>query len=142
METYNLSKLIAGIYRRSKNEFNQQISSLDMRATISDVILFINDHHGLSQKEIATAMGLDSSLLARNLKTLEQQALVSRHPNPNDHRAHQISLTTTGQTLADELRTAMTTWWTNLFNQHPEIDAATFASQLGLVFDSLVHSDD
>ncbi|AVK64792.1 transcriptional regulator [Lactobacillus sp. CBA3606] len=113
-----------------------------MRATTSDVILFINDHHGLSQKEIATAMSLDPSLLARNLKTLEQQALVSRQPNPDDLRAHQIILTTTGKALAAELRTAMTTWWTDLFNQHPEIDAATFTTQLGLVFDSLVHSDD
>ncbi|WP_048000770.1 MarR family winged helix-turn-helix transcriptional regulator [Lactiplantibacillus herbarum] len=131
------NKYIAGIYRQSKNEFNQQVAELDIRATEGDILLFVNDHPNVSQQRIAQEMVLDPSLVARDLRDLVARQLVTRQRDPKDGRAHLIALTPTGQQQAGEIRQVMATWWERLFEATPEADAQTTGTQLAAIYETL-----
>lgn len=134
---YSLSKFIAGIYRQSKTEFNQQIAGLDVRATQSDLLLFIYDNPNLVQREIAAQMVIDPSLLARDLRKLSQQKLVTRTSDTTDKRVNRINLTPAGIRAAERVKHTMISWWDSFFAQHPEIDQPVFTDQLQKVYEAL-----
>ncbi|MFC6181521.1 MarR family winged helix-turn-helix transcriptional regulator [Lactiplantibacillus daowaiensis] len=136
-QPYLFNKYIASIYRQSKNEFNQQVARLDIRATEGDLLLFISDHPQVSQRAIAQEMVLDPSLVARDLRDLRTKQLVTRTPDPNDGRAQLIALTSLGQQQAIEIRQVMATWWQKLFAATPDADAAVLNTQLAAVYATL-----
>lgn len=87
MPDMHFSQYIAGIYRRSKNETNRQLTALNIRATQSDLMMFIAEHPGRQQQQIAREMSVDASLLARDLTVLTQKGWVTRTPSTTDGRA-------------------------------------------------------
>lgn len=136
--TYLLSKYIASIYRNSKNDFNRYIKTLDVRATQSDLLLFIYEHPNYMQKEIAQEMAIDPSLLTRDLRKLVNSDLVIRKTSISDKRSKQVILTEKGEQTALQLQEIMTSWWDHFFESHPEIDATVFFTEFEKVFEALI----
>jgi DNA-binding MarR family transcriptional regulator len=141
MAEYLLSKYIASIYRESKQQFNHQFTDFDLRATQSDVLLFIHEHPNLMQKEIANGMAMDASLLARDLRFLEGQHVIERYRDVTDTRAKRVCLTAKGETMALRIKEIMLTWWQQFFAQHPEVNAKSFQTQLLAVHQALTQKE-
>ncbi|BDR54767.1 MarR family transcriptional regulator [Bombiscardovia apis] len=125
-----LSGYIASIYRQSKSEFKKQLALPGFKGTQSDVMMFLYDHKGLCQRQIAAQMGVDPSLLARDIKTLLEHKLVVSQINPNDKRANVIALSQQGEELAKRQIRAINTWWSHFFEQEPEVDPAAVLQTL------------
>ncbi len=142
MQYHNFSKLVAGIYRRSKNNFNRRIESLDVRATQSDLIMFIYEHPGLQQNQIAQEMSIDNSLLVRDLKVLSQKKLITRKPLETDRRANIIELTQMGSSVAKDLTATMDEWWSDLFSELPNVKADPLDEQLSDIYQALIKRDE
>ena len=66
------------------------------------------DHR--SQADLATALGLDPSTVARTVRSLEQRGLLTRTASPSDRRARVVSLTKAGR----DLRPAVEQVWAEL----------------------------
>lgn len=64
----------------------------------------LDDFGSLSQQQLADALDIDKSHLVGPIDQLEARGLLSRIRNPSDRRRNQITLTTAGQALVDELR--------------------------------------
>lgn len=141
MQEHHFSQYVAGIYRRSKNEFNQQLAELDVRATQSDLLMFIYEHPGRQQNQISQEMSVDPSLLARDLTTLNRKGWVTRTPLRTDRRAKVITLTPTGEQLAQQLTGIMDRWWQQLFAENPTIDKMLLDQQLDSVYQVLLERD-
>ena len=62
---------------------------------------------GVTQKELAERVGLDSSSLVRLLDILEGKSLVERRADPADRRSKRIFLTTEGHAAVDSIRATM-----------------------------------
>ncbi|GEO69622.1 MarR family winged helix-turn-helix transcriptional regulator [Levilactobacillus acidifarinae] len=137
MQYHHFSQYVAGIYRRSKNDFNRQIEGLDVRATQSDLLMFIYEHPGRQQVQIAQEMSVDPSLLARDLTVLTQKGWITRTPSSTDRRAKEITLTAAGVTLAQQLTATMATWWRQLFAESG-LDADQLDQQLAAVYQVLL----
>lgn len=133
MELFEFSKYIAAVYRQSKNDAKEELKELDLGSTQSDLMMFIFDHPGLTQKQLAAHMTLDASLLAKDIKVLMVKGLVERQVNPRDGRAWVISVTPAGEAMAQKLQQTLSRWWGDLFQQNPEIDSHLFGQQLKLV---------
>jgi DNA-binding MarR family transcriptional regulator len=140
MKEYLFSKYIASIYRESKQQFNQQFTDFDLRATQSDVLLFIHEHPNLKQKDISREMSMDASLLARDLRFLEEKNVVRRTKDKLDTRAKIVCLTPKGEQTALKIKSVMLTWWQHFFNQHPEIDSQGFQTQLLTIYEALIQN--
>lgn len=137
MEWHHFSKYFAGIYRLSKNRINRKISSLDVRATQSDLLMFVFEHPHMQQKQIALEMVIDPSLLARDVKELISMGLVLRSPDPNDRRAKLIELSANGYVVAEQLSKEMSIFWNNLLKNTPNIEVEMFEQDLSSIYQTL-----
>ncbi|WP_445343048.1 MarR family winged helix-turn-helix transcriptional regulator [Bifidobacterium sp. ESL0819] len=135
---HNLSTCIAGIYRHARNDASQYTGESILRGTQGDLIVYLYDHPGLSQRQIARDLCVDPSLLARDLKALKAQGLVSSEQNPADHRVNIIALTRPGADIARRRIRSINNWWTDLFNQNPDINPETFQAELRCVYNRLL----
>ncbi|WP_240933022.1 MarR family winged helix-turn-helix transcriptional regulator [Diaphorobacter sp. HDW4B] len=59
---------------------------------------------GISQSELAAAVGIDGSSLVRLLDMLVSQDLVERRPHPTDRRIKLLNLTPVGRTKVQAIR--------------------------------------
>ncbi|QEA31491.1 MarR family winged helix-turn-helix transcriptional regulator [Secundilactobacillus malefermentans] len=141
MQYHHFSQYIAGIYRRSKNDFNHQIEALDVHATQSDLLMFIYEHPGRQQVQIAQEMSVDPSLLARDLTVLAKKGWVTRTPATTDRRAKVVALTVAGEALAQELTETMAKWWQSLFNELADFDVDDFDTKLTDIYNVLLKRD-
>ena len=60
------------------------------------VLLCLNTHGGLSQRELADRVGMDRSDLVKLLDGLETSGRLRRAPDPHDRRRHLLSITPEG----------------------------------------------
>jgi DNA-binding MarR family transcriptional regulator len=67
------------------------------------VLQVIAANPGLSQSELAKAIGVDRSTVVAVIDRLEQQELVVRAPSPTDRRSHALKLSPKAARLLDEL---------------------------------------
>lgn len=58
----------------------------------------------LRARDLAQACGLDSSTVSRHLRQLQDDGLVERRPDPDDGRAHLVSLSAAGADTAAATR--------------------------------------
>ncbi|MCJ7832104.1 MAG: MarR family transcriptional regulator [Actinobacteria bacterium] len=66
----------------------------------------ISDHDGIRLKDLSGALGLDISTVSRHAQHLMKAGLVSRAPDPDDRRAAQVHLTTTGRETLERVRSS------------------------------------
>lgn len=133
-----LSKYIAGIYRQSKIEINQKFQFLGLRATEGDLMLFLHDNPGLSQKKVATLMVLDPSLVGRDLQRLIKEKYVRRQPSPIDNRVNQVFLTDHGEQIVKELQQIIITWWSDLLSETENVNEPVISEQLSKLYETVV----
>lgn len=112
---YFASKYIAGVYRQSKLEINSQFAQFGVGPTEGDILLFIHDNAGISQRDVASKMVLDSGIVTRHMRSLEEKGQVTQQVDPADARRRVIDLTPTGQKTVQGLQKVLSKWWQNLF---------------------------
>ena len=86
--------------------YNQAGQSRGITTTTGFVLLNIHPEFGTRATKIAPLMGLEATSLSRILKTMEEQELIYRKPDPEDGRAVRIFLTKQGhedQEIAKDL---------------------------------------
>ena len=69
-------------------------------------LLSIDTEEGVPSTSLGPRMGMESTSLSRTLKTMENQGLIRREPNPDDGRGVLIKLTKEGlekRTLSKEV---------------------------------------
>lgn len=66
------------------------------------VLTLIAANPGLSQSDLAAALGIDRSTLVPVIDELEAKALVARHPSPSDRRTNELHLTRQGEAARRE----------------------------------------
>lgn len=59
---------------------------------------------GVSQKDLASLVGIDSSSLVRLLDTLEKRGHIERHSSPDDRRVKLVMLTLAGREAVGVIR--------------------------------------
>ncbi|RVW04596.1 MarR family winged helix-turn-helix transcriptional regulator [Rhodococcus spongiicola] len=67
----------------------------------------------MRQRQISDVLGCSTQQVAAVLDVLSDRGLIERRPDPNDRRAHLVTLTETGGALADQLeshRAAVAEW--------------------------------
>ncbi|BDR53138.1 hypothetical protein KIM372_10450 [Bombiscardovia nodaiensis] len=125
-----LSGYIASIYRQSKAEFKKQTPMPGLSGTQSDIVMFLYDHPGLCQGQIADMMAVNPSLMARDVKALLDAELIHRQDNPADRRAKVIGLTPKGVSLAKKQISELNAWWSAFFEDEPGVNPQELYQEL------------
>ena len=96
---------LVGLSRRWRHTLDTRLAA----AGLSDAVWAPLFHlsrlgDGISQSELASAVGIDGSSLVRLLDMLVAQELVERQPHPTDRRIKLLNLTPKGRTTVQAIR--------------------------------------
>jgi len=80
-------------------DFIRSLASIDIRPAQYSVLVVIGANPGLSQSDLAGALGIERARLVRLLDRLEKRGLTQRLPSPKDRRSHALQLTVQGQKM-------------------------------------------
>src|SRR3954447_17843708 len=94
---YHLRRAQVAVFQ----DFAREMASFNVTPGQFGVLQVIAANPGLSQSELAKAIGIDRSTVVAVIDRLEQQDLVVRAPSPTDRRSHALRLSEGGaRTLA------------------------------------------
>jgi DNA-binding MarR family transcriptional regulator len=87
---------------RAFQSFAQAAGGMGLTPMLFGVLVVIDERPGVSQAEIADALGADPSTMVRMLDQLEKRAWVRREPSPVDRRSTLPVLTEAGRSILVE----------------------------------------
>ncbi|MGX7348901.1 MarR family winged helix-turn-helix transcriptional regulator [Dolosicoccus paucivorans] len=136
MDMKYMSKYLAASYRLSRYKIQQTLPEGDIKFTHADILMYLNEHPGSIQKDIAIGMAMDPTLLGRDLTYLENQGYVKRKCC-DDQRARAVFLTKEGKVRADQIEVELCQWWHDFFKVHDEIEGSILSRELGKMYCTL-----
>ena len=77
--------------------YNQEASKFGSTMATGFTLLSIDPEKGTPSTALGPKMGMEATSLSRILKTMDQNGLIERHPNPEDGRGVIITLTDFGR---------------------------------------------
>lgn len=84
-------------------EMGRRLAELDLQLPQFAVMMMVLEHEPLSQADIGKRFGMPPYAISRALDGLQTLGFIERKPNPSSRRAHVITSTKAGQTLAPKL---------------------------------------
>ena len=88
---------VARVTRRWRKLLDERLKDLGVTQARWTTMGYLQQGgEGLTQRELARLMAIESPTLVRLLDSLEQQGLIERRPCPNDRRARRLPLTKDG----------------------------------------------
>lgn len=83
------------------------LKPFDLRVLTFSALVLIDENQGLSQTQLADAMGMERPNLVAIVDALEQRGLVQRQQAPTDRRAYALQITPQGKTLCATVKAAV-----------------------------------
>ncbi|MCO4821950.1 MAG: MarR family transcriptional regulator [Flavobacteriaceae bacterium] len=77
--------------------YNEEAAKFDSTMATGFALLSINPEEGTPSTALGPQMGMEATSLSRIIKSMEEQGLIIRKPNPNDGRGVLIHLTEFGR---------------------------------------------
>jgi DNA-binding MarR family transcriptional regulator len=96
---YHLRRAQVAVFQ----DFAREMAAFSVTPGQFGVLQVIAANSGLSQSELAKAIGVDRSTVVAVIDRLEDQDLVVRAPSPTDRRSHALQLSQTGARLVEDL---------------------------------------
>jgi DNA-binding MarR family transcriptional regulator len=87
---------------RAFQSFAQAAGGMGLTPMLFGVLVVLDERPGVTQTELADALGADPSTMVRMLDQLEKRAWVKREPSPVDRRSTLPVLTDTGRAILAE----------------------------------------
>jgi MarR family transcriptional regulator for hemolysin len=95
--------LLKDTSRLYAQRFEQRAGVLGLTMPQCKVLVYLTDHEGISQAQLAELTDLEPMTLVRTLDCLESQGRLERRSDPADRRARRLYLTAKGKPLVDDI---------------------------------------
>lgn len=102
-----LPYLLSRAYNRQQALFAEHTAEFELSGREYAVMLLLEAHEKLWQSQIAEALGLDRTTITYLVDSLEKTGRAARHRDPNDRRAHAVSLTEAGHRVLVDIAPAV-----------------------------------
>jgi len=106
----NLVKNFSKLDRRQRHFMKDAFKSTGLRGVMYKYIITIKRNPGTNQDFLAEFYSVDKSRVARIVRDLEKMGYLSRSPNENDRRSHQLFLTPEGDRLYIKIKQKLLDW--------------------------------
>ena len=127
MKTLNSISRCQAYYRNKTVQFD------GITANHHAFMLFIANHKGCSQEEIAKELCINKSTVTRSIDQLEKSGYVKRIPNINDKREYLIFPTEKFEQILPSIRNASNNWNMAISEDIPDEEIEIFYSVLSRI---------
>jgi len=128
---------LARVTRKWRTLVDSELRSIGMTLARAKAILHLCDHDGISQRELATELDIETATLVRLLDGLAEQGLIERHASETDRRANSIHLTPAARKLAGQVRSRIDAIRDDVLGQVSARELDTAAGVLGKIATAL-----
>ena len=135
-----IMKYINRINRSTGIVYNQRLREFGINHCQHPYIIQICRHPGISQEELARAICVNKSNVARQLAVLEADGLLTRTPDPEDRRVMQVFPTEKMEALLPCVREVMGDWNSCLLADFSEEDREKLIAMLEIITERAVKS--
>ena len=133
-----IMKYINRINRSTGIVYNQRLREFGIKHCQHPYIIQICRHPGISQEELARAICVNKSNVARQLAVLEANGLLTRTPDPEDRRVMQVFPTEKMEALLPCVREVMGDWNSCLLADFSEEDREKLIAMLEIITERAV----
>ena len=133
-----IMKYINRINRSTGIVYNQRLREFGINHCQHPYIIQICRHPGISQEELARAICVNKSNVARQLAVLEADGLLTRTPDPEDRRVMQVFPTEKMEALLPCVREVMGDWNSCLLADFSEEDREKLIATLEVITERAV----
>ena len=133
-----IMKYINRINRSTGIVYNQRLREFGINHCQHPYIIQICRHPGISQEELARAICVNKSNVARQLAVLEADGLLTRTPDPEDRRVMQVFPTEKMEALLPCVREVMGDWNSCLLADCSEEDREKLIAMLEIITERAV----
>lgn len=133
-----IMKYINRINRSTGIVYNQRLREFGINHCQHPYIIQICRHPGISQEELARAICVNKSNVARQLAVLEADGLLTRTPDPEDRRVMQVFPTEKMEALLPCVREVMGDWNSCLLADFSEEDREKLIAMLEIITERAV----
>jgi DNA-binding MarR family transcriptional regulator len=98
------------IFRLGMSYANQQLKDIDISSGLVYFIIELSQVEWLNMSDLSTAVGVDNAYATRAVEKLSALGYVNKVPDERDRRAYRISLTASGQQIAERVIETMKQW--------------------------------
>src|SRR5512136_1102312 len=98
------------IFRLGMSYANQQLKDIDISSGLVYFIIELSQVEWLNMSDLSTAVGVDNAYATRAVEKLSALGYVNKVPDEQDRRAYRISLTASGQQIAERVIETMKQW--------------------------------
>ena len=102
MKDKTIDYVLRATWQAVSRMYNEEASKYSGSMAIGFALLSIDREEGTPSTKIAARMGMEATSLTRTLKSMEDNGLIIRKPNPNDGRGVLIYLTDFGREKRDQ----------------------------------------
>jgi MarR family transcriptional regulator for hemolysin len=99
----NFGFLLKDTGRLYVERFEQRAGALGLTLPQCKVVVYLADHEGVSQVQLAELTDLEPMTLVRTLDCLESHGWLERRNDPADRRARRLYLKAKGKSLVDDI---------------------------------------
>ncbi|MBT6252655.1 MAG: MarR family transcriptional regulator [Flavobacteriaceae bacterium] len=96
MRTKTIDHVLRATWQAVSKMYNEEASKYGASMATGLALLSIDTEEGVPSTSLGPRMGMEATSLSRTLKTMENQGLIRREPNPEDGRGVLIRLTKDG----------------------------------------------
>lgn len=96
MRTKTIDHVLRATWQAVSKMYNEEASKYGASMATGLALLSIDTEEGVPSTSLGPRMGMEATSLSRTLKTMENQGLIRRDPNPEDGRGVLIRLTKDG----------------------------------------------
>ena len=98
------------VFRLGMSYANQQLKDIDISSGLVYFIIELSQVEWLNMSDLSTAVGVDNAYATRAVEKLSALGYVNKVQDERDRRAYRISLTASGQHIAERVIETMKQW--------------------------------
>lgn len=128
-----LGKYLSDLNRDFIRYSESKLSQYDLTLNMWRCMIIIENNRGCNLKDIAKALNVDSAIITRNIKKLEDLKYVIKLKSDNDNRTFDLCLTDKGLDIFKLLNQYHHKWYekiTNNFNEEEISDLINMLNKL------------
>ena len=96
-----LGRLLAMTGKVVREQFDRRLASVGSSLNTYIVLRMASFHAGVSQRQLAAALGIEGPTMTHHLDRLESEGYITRVRNPTDRRVSCVELTAAGKAHLD-----------------------------------------